>query len=367
MKKTGTIYETITVRPGGDRDYPIIIGENLGHCVAEQVARISSKCKVLVVTDKNVAALHLDALKSSLKKHKIESDTEILPAGERYKTFKSYWKIISHLAEMDDLKDLVVVALGGGVVGDIAGFAASSYRRGISCIQVPTTLLSAVDSSVGGKTGIDLPEGKNLVGAFYQPRSVVVELSYLKTLPVRELRAGLAEVLKYGYIMDEKFSRWNRANIENMLSLDMNSLSVAVKKSCELKAKVVQADERDSKGVRAILNFGHTFAHAIETACGYSRYRHGEAVGIGMLCAARLSANKMLLSETALRKIENDLLLAGLPSKIKGATREQLLANMKKDKKSSGGKLKFVLLDKIGHAFVDSNVSENDIVSSLAL
>lgn len=365
MKKT-SVYETLTVQPGGGRDYPIMIGENLNATIAEQVAGISSKCKALIVTDKNVAPLYLEKLTAALKKQKIESSALVLPAGERYKTFKSYWKIITRLAEIDDLNDLVVVALGGGVVGDIAGFAASSYRRGIPCIQAPTTLLSAVDSSVGGKTGIDLPEGKNLVGAFYQPRAVVVDLTTLETLPPRELRAGLAEVLKYGYIMDEKFSRWNRANIDNILSLDMDALSYSVKKSCELKAKVVKADERDNKGVRAILNFGHTFGHAIEVACGYSRYRHGEGVAIGMVCAARLSLRKNLIKQGDFEKIEADIAVAGLPVEAKGTSPKQLIEFMKKDKKSSGGKMKFILLDKIGRAFVTGDVSESEIIASLS-
>lgn len=365
MKKNEITLETLTVSPGGSKPYPIIIGRNLGGCVAENASKISGKSRILVATDRIVGDLYLAPTLKSLKSAGLDAHSVVIPSGERYKNFKSYQSIISKLAELDGLSDLVVVALGGGVVGDLAGFAAATYRRGIPVIQVPTTLLASVDSSVGGKTGLDLKEGKNLVGAFYQPRAVIIDLGCLSTLPPRELRAGMAEVLKYGYIMDAPFSNWLRGNMDKLLSLDTAATAAAVKKCCALKAKVVKADERDDKGVRAILNFGHTFAHAIEGACGYSRYRHGEAVAIGMVCAARLSCEMGLLEQKNVALIEKDIKSAGLPTEIRGATAKDLLSFMKKDKKSAAGKMKFVLLDKMGHAVVRSDADEKQVVKAL--
>ncbi|MFA6449964.1 MAG: 3-dehydroquinate synthase [bacterium] len=351
----------IIVKPKGGREYPIRIGAGAVKSVAVEARAISKSCRALVVTDKNVAKFHIDTLMKSLRAARIDAEAEIIPSGERYKNFSAYQRLISRLASIDDTRDTIVIAFGGGVVGDLAGFAAASYRRGIPLIQVPTTLLSCVDSSVGGKTGFDLPEGKNLVGAFYQPRAVVADLDFLITLPKRELRAGMAEVIKYGFIMDAPFVSELESEMDKMLELDREAMAAAVERCCRLKAKVVAADERDDRDIRAILNFGHTFAHAIEAACGYRNWRHGEAVGVGMVCAADLSVILGLLKSDDAERIERLVIATGLPVTITGAKPDELLEFMTKDKKTKGGKLRFILLNRIGRAFVSDTPGVKDI------
>lgn len=361
MSKQDNVKYKVIVKPGGGRDYPILIGNCLMTCLGDIIKDISPDCRVLLVSDKKVAALYLDSAVEGMKSGGADVHTEILPTGERHKNFRAYGRLIRKLAGLDDARDLVVAALGGGVVGDAAGFAAATYRRGIPLIQIPTTLLACVDSSVGGKTAIDLPEGKNLVGAFHQPRAVLADLDALSTLPSRELRAGMAEVIKYGFIMDSKFTARLEKKMDTLLELDPGELARIVKRCCELKAKVVKADERDTKGARAILNFGHTFAHAIETACGYSRYRHGEAVGAGMVCAAELSERTGMLEKGGARRVEELVAAAGLPVEIDGADAAGLVRLMQRDKKTLGGKLRFVLLDEIGSARLVPDVPERDV------
>jgi 3-dehydroquinate synthase len=336
----------------GGRGYPISIGAGASKTVAGRVSSLSRNCRAFIVTDKNVARAHLEPIAYGLKSAKIDFYVEILPPGEKQKNFNTYKRLIGGLAALDDTRDLVVIALGGGVVGDLAGFAAATDRRGVPLIHMPTTLLACVDSSVGGKTGIDLPEGKNLVGSFYQPRAVIIDTDFLTTLPKRELRCGVAEVIKYGFIMDAPFAGRLEKNMEKLLDLDRDELGFAIKRCCALKAKTVTADERDEKGVRAILNFGHTFAHAIETARGYGRYRHGEAVAVGMICAAELSMKLGLLDESAVERIEKLIACTGLPTQIEDASPDELIKIMVKDKKTRAGKLRFILIDRIGHAFI---------------
>jgi len=344
-------YRKIIVRPGGGRDYPIIIGSGAIDSLRGAIGVISTRCRVLIVTDGNVAAHYLEKTEKAVRSKGTEPHSIVLRPGEKNKNFNTYKSIIEKLAELDGAGDLVI-ALGGGVVGDLGGFAAASYRRGIPLIQVPTSLLACVDSSVGGKTGFDLPAGKNLVGAFYQPRSVVIDTDMLSTLPVRELRAGMAEVIKYGFIMDEPFIRQLRKNMPALYALDSIQVSRAIERCCRLKAKVVAADERDTKDVRAILNFGHTFAHAIETACGYRRYNHGEAVAIGMACAADLSAKLGIISADDARAVEALITEAQLPVNIEVATARRIFDLMAHDKKTRGGKIRLVLLEKTGKAVV---------------
>ncbi len=342
----------VVVKISGGRSYSILTGSDLQGEIVDSIRDISSGGRTLVVTDRNVARIYLDEFVKSVKKSGSNISAEILPSGESRKNFAAYRRLIDRLAEIDDRRDLMVVAFGGGVVGDLAGFAAATYRRGIPLIQVPTTLLACVDSSVGGKTGFDLPQGKNLVGSFYQPKKVVVDTNYLASLPKRELRAGMAEVIKYGVIMDAQFLCVLKREMNELLNRDTKKLSSCIQKCCRLKAQVVSQDEHDTNDVRAILNFGHTFAHAIETACGYRRYRHGEAVGVGMVCAADLSARLGLLKRAECVFIEEIVKMAGLPTTISGAEPDAIVRFMSKDKKTKSGKLRFVLIDGIGHAFV---------------
>lgn len=351
----------LMVNPGKGREYAIRIGSGLSRRLSNNVREISENCRVLVVTDKNVGGIHLGAALKGLEGRGIDPNAEVLPVGEKHKNFASYRRLIERLAELDDERDLIVVALGGGVVGDLAGFAASSYRRGIPLIQAPTTLLACVDSSVGGKTGFDLPEGKNLVGAFYQPRVVVIDLDVLGTLPASGFRSGMAEVIKCGLIVDAPFAMRLERRMGELLALKRGPLADAVERCCRIKARIVGRDERDTKDIRAVLNFGHTFAHAIEAACGYGRYNHGEAVGVGMVCAAELSEKMGLIHKDDVVWIERLVVKAGLPTGIVGAAPDKLFEFMKRDKKTRAGKLRFVLLERIGRAFVSDAADEKDI------
>ncbi|MGB0734095.1 MAG: 3-dehydroquinate synthase, partial [Pontibacterium sp.] len=277
----------------GDRSYPIFIGEGV---LNEQLLGDYIKGKqVMVVTNETIAPLYLDALLSDLPDG-LKVDTVILPDGEAYKTLDSVNLIFDQLLQCRHNRTTTIIALGGGVVGDMAGFAASAYQRGVDFIQVPTTLLSQVDSSVGGKTGVNHPLGKNMIGAFYQPNCVLIDTNVLNTLPDRELAAGMAEVIKYGFIYDEPFLTWIEANIDALNALEKESLIKAIYRSCEIKADVVAQDEREG-GIRALLNFGHTFGHAIETHQGYGEWLHGEAVGAGSMMAVDLSARLGWLSK----------------------------------------------------------------------
>jgi 3-dehydroquinate synthase len=273
-----------------------------------------------------------------------------LPDGEAFKTLETVEDILDTLVENSANRDTTVVALGGGVVGDIAGFAAACYMRGVDFVQVPTTLLAQVDSSVGGKTGVNHASGKNLIGAFHQPRAVLIDTGTLKTLPDRELKAGLAEVIKYGAIVDADFFAWIEDNLEALIARDADALAAAVQRSCELKAEIVAEDERES-GRRALLNFGHTFGHAIEHCQGYGEWLHGEAVAAGMVMAAQLSANDTALAG----RIETLLKRAGLPTRPPAIAANDLLAAMSLDKKVQGKQLRFVLLRSLGDAFVTSD------------
>lgn len=329
-----------------DRSYPIVIGSGLlggGFDLSEYVR--GGDC--LVVSNTTVAPLYADALLAGLGGKQVSRVD--LPDGEAHKTVATMQSILDALVASGANRDTTVVALGGGVVGDITGFAAACYMRGVAFVQVPTTLLAQVDSSVGGKTGVNHPEGKNLVGAFHQPQVVLIDTDTLGTLPDRELRAGLAEVIKYGAICDVDFFAWLEDNMAALLAKDADALGYAIRRSCELKADVVAEDEREA-GRRAILNFGHTFGHAIERSQGYGEWLHGEAVAAGMIMAAKLSG----VDETRLRNLVS---AAGLPVDPPVIAAEGWMSAMGMDKKVQGKQLRFVLLHELGDAFVTSEYS----------
>ena len=355
--------KSVKVKFSGSDEYSIEIGPGMLNKIADRVRDVSKKPLAFVVTDKKVAPLYLNNVVKRLEAARIKTETEIIAAGEKHKNLNTYLKVVSRFAQTSGAADTVVVALGGGVVGDIAGFAAATYRRGTPVIQCPTTLLACVDSSVGGKTGVDLPFGKNLVGAFHQPRAVLVDTDTLSTLPPREFRTGTAEVIKYGFIMDEPFVKFMEKNIEEFNAGDETLLSRAIECCCRLKAKVVGKDERDTKDIRAILNFGHTFAHALEAVCGYKDYNHGEAVAVGMACASDLSARIGMISQEDAARVERLISAAELPVTIKNAQPRHLLDCMFRDKKCRGGKLRLVLLESKGRAVVADDVDEKDILS----
>ena len=334
----------------GERSYPIVIGKNLLGGNFDLSAHLpGSDC--LVVSNETVGPLYLERLKKNLEGRKV--DTLLIKDGESWKTLATAASVIDTLVAMRAARDATVIALGGGVVGDVAGFAAACYMRGIAFVQVPTTLLAQVDSSVGGKTGVNHPQGKNLIGAFHQPRLVLIDTDTLQTLPEREVRAGLAEVVKHAAIADAGFFAWLEDNMERLLEFEPEVLAYAIQRCCEIKAAVVVEDETE-QGRRALLNFGHTFAHAIENALGYGEWLHGEAVAAGMIMAAELSDIDSEQRERLRRLIQ----AAGLPVAPPEVTGRELLASMQLDKKARAGKLRFVLLDEIGSARVRSDWSE---------
>jgi len=343
--------QTLTVELG-DRSYPIHIGRGLLDDPARFTPRIRGR-RVMIVTNETVAPLYLDRLKRTLSEFRV--DAVILPDGEEYKTLETLNQVYTALLEARFDRKATLVALGGGVIGDITGFAAASYQRGVDFIQVPTTLLSQVDSSVGGKTGVNHPLGKNMIGAFHQPRCVVIDTDTLDTLPDRELRAGIAEVIKYGLICDRPFFDWLEANMDRLLARDPEALAYAIHRSCQDKAQVVAEDERES-GRRAILNLGHTFGHAIETGMGYGVWLHGEGVATGMVMAARMSRRLGWLDAEDLHRTEALIARAGLPvDPPPEITAERFAELMSVDKKVLDGQLRLVLLRGIGEAVVTAD------------
>jgi 3-dehydroquinate synthase len=331
----------------GSRSYPIFIGEGLlGD--RELLGRQVDAPRILVVTNPTVAALHLDALRQGLGRAHINVET--LPDGEQFKTLATFTRLLDALVEARIGRDGAVLALGGGVIGDIAGFAAACYQRGIAYVQLPTTLLAQVDSAVGGKTGVNHAAGKNLIGAFHQPRCVISDTATLRTLPDRELRAGLAEVIKYGLIQDVRFLAWLEAHLEALLRRDPQALAHAIRRSCEIKAGIVSQDEREQGGARALLNLGHTFGHAIEAATGYGEWLHGEAVAAGMLIATSLSARLGWLTRAEVEQVRTLLERAGLPLKPPAIGSARALAHMQMDKKVRDGRMRLVLLKRLGSA-----------------
>jgi 3-dehydroquinate synthase len=341
----------------GERSYPIIIGKGLlaaGIDLSEHLA--GDNC--LIVTNETVAPLYLDRLRDCLPGIKIRQIA--LPDGESFKTVDTANTIIDELVAAKASRDTTVIALGGGVVGDIAGFASACYMRGVSFVQVPTTLLAQVDSSVGGKTGVNHPGGKNLIGAFHQPNLVLIDTDTLSTLPDREFKAGLAEVIKYGAIIDKAFFSWLETNVQALIDRDPVALAHAIRRSCELKAEVVAEDEKEA-GCRALLNFGHTFGHAIENTMGYGEWLHGEAVAAGMVMAAVMSGIGAAEQNRLMALIE----AAGLPVKPPPAGADRLREAMQLDKKAQANRLRFVLLHSLGDAYVTADYAEEALSEAL--
>ncbi|HYQ71035.1 MAG TPA: 3-dehydroquinate synthase [Gammaproteobacteria bacterium] len=347
----------------GDRSYPIWTGRRLLADLSLLKEHIHGR-QVMIVSNTTVAPLYLEAVTGMLSNCTVNS--VILPDGEEYKTLDTLNTIFTALLENRYNRGCTLVALGGGVVGDITGFAAASYQRGVAFVQIPTTLLAQVDSSVGGKTGVNHPLGKNMIGAFHQPNCVLIDTDTLDTLDDRQLAAGLAEVIKYGLIRDSAFFIWLEQNMQALKERDKQVLAYAIERSCKLKADIVAADERES-GQRALLNLGHTFGHAIETGTGYGNWLHGEAVAAGMLMAADLSARHKWLPADAVRRTEALLRKAGLPTspppEMDAATFMELMAV---DKKVVDGGLRLVLLKEIGNALVTGDFRQDLLAETLA-
>jgi len=336
----------------GERSYPILIGGELLSDPATWAAQANRRAVALIVTNVTVAALYGAALAAALGPHFARVRTLALPDGEAYKDLAHLNLVFDELLGQEADRRTVLYALGGGVVGDMTGFAAACYMRGVPFVQVPTTLLAQVDSSVGGKTAVNHPLGKNMIGAFYQPRQVVCDLGVLDTLPDREMSAGLAEIIKYGASIDIEFLGWLERHVDDLRARRRDALAHAVRRSCEIKAHVVGADEKEA-GLREILNFGHTFGHAIEAGLGYGEWLHGEGVGCGMVMAAELSARLGLVDAAFARRIEALVARAGLP--VRGPASlgpQRYLELMRVDKKAQGGDIRFVLLDGESHASV---------------
>ena len=346
----------------GERSYPIYVGSGLLENKDYFERHIRSK-KVMIVSNTTVSPLYEESLRKALQGFDV--DHVILPDGEQYKTWEHLNSIFDALLDKKHSRNTTLIALGGGVVGDMAGFAAASYQRGVDFIQVPTTLLPQVDSSVGGKTAINHPKGKNMIGAFYQPKAVVIDTDTLKTLPSREVSAGLAEVIKYGLIRDLEFFGWLERNTEALRALDESALRHAILTSCDCKARVVEEDETEG-GVRAILNLGHTFGHAIENFSGYGNWLHGEAVGAGIAMATRMSRLLGAVSDVEEKRVLALLELAGLPTDGPTEMRaEDYIELMSVDKKVLDGALRLVLLDRLGFASVTENFSQEVLMQVL--
>jgi 3-dehydroquinate synthase len=338
----------------GDRSYPILIGEGLLRQL-ELVRQHVVARDVLIVSNTTVAPLYMESLAAALGGSRVVE--AILPDGEAHKTLATVSRVLDVLVANRFGRDCTVVALGGGVVGDMAGFAASCYQRGVPYVQVPTTLLAQVDSSVGGKTGVNHPGGKNLIGAFHQPSAVLADTSTLATLPMRELRAGLAEVIKYGLICDAPFFDWLEANMDRLLAADPTALAHVIQRSCEIKAQIVGRDEREH-GDRALLNLGHTFGHAVESATHYTQLLHGEAIGAGLLMAAAMSHECGFIEAAQVERLRRLLERVGLPVKIDGVPPGVALEHMRIDKKVQSGRMRLVLLRAIGDSFVTADYPE---------
>ena len=348
----------------GERSYPIHIGANLLREARFYAPHVQGK-RVAVVTNRVVAPHYLERVQQALAQAGAQSVPILIEDGEQAKSWTTLDGVIDALLAARLGRDSVIVALGGGVVGDLAGFAAAVYQRGIPFIQAPTTLLAQVDSSVGGKTAINHVRGKNMVGAFHQPLAVIADVASLDTLPDRELRAGIAEVIKHGFVLDLQLVVWLEANVEKLLARDPAALAHAVLRSCELKAQVVAADERES-GLRAVLNFGHTFGHAIETGTGYGEWLHGEAVAAGMVMAAELSARAGSLRCEDVERAKALIARAGLPVRGPVLAAERYLELMQVDKKAAGGELRFILLEKLGSATLRGGVDLRLVRESIA-
>jgi len=345
-----------------NRSYPILIGADLLGRADLFAARCGAR-DVLIVSNTTVAPLYLARLAASLDGRRTVEVT--LPDGEAHKTLANMARVLDVLVANRFARDCAVVALGGGVVGDLAGFAAATYQRGVTFVQVPTTLLAQVDSAVGGKTGVNHPGGKNLIGAFHQPTLVVSDTTTLATLPARELRAGVAEIIKYGLICDAVLFAWLEAHLEALLAGDPAALAHVIRRSCEIKTAIVARDEREA-GERALLNLGHTFGHALEAATSYKEWLHGEAVGAGLVMAAAMSHDLGLLPAAEAARVRALVARAGLPTRLEALAPQALREHMRLDKKMQDGQLRLVLLKRIGEAFLTAHYPAAALARTLA-
>jgi 3-dehydroquinate synthase len=340
-----------------DRGYEIYIGSGLLRQTAQHVQSSIAVTQVVAITDSNLKTTHAQLVTENLAQAGIVCDLITIPAGEGSKSLRIVEQIWNEMLAVKADRQTVVIAVGGGVVGDLAGFVAATYARGIPLIQIPTTLLAQVDSSVGGKVGINLASAKNMAGAFWQPMRVLIDPLVLHTLPDREYQAGLAEVIKYGVIMDAEFFALLEDHVEEIHARDPGLLKTIISRCCQLKAQVVEQDERETTGLRAILNYGHTFCHAFETVTNYGRFLHGEAVAIGMMCAARLAESMGRIDQQLISRQAALLTACNLPLTVSDIDPEALLAAMQHDKKVEHGKLRFVLPTKMGHVELVDDVS----------
>ncbi|MBL8771510.1 MAG: 3-dehydroquinate synthase [Phenylobacterium sp.] len=355
----------------GERAYDVLVGQGLLDDAGRRIAPFARRGRTAVVSDETVWALHGQRLTAGLAAGGVEALPVVVPPGEQTKSFEGLADLMDRLLALELDRGDIVTAFGGGVVGDLAGFAAAIYKRGVDFVQIPTTLLAQVDSSVGGKTAIDTPRGKNLVGAFHQPRLVLADLSVLETLPDREMRAGYAEVIKYGLLGDLAFFEWLEAHVAEVLAREPSALSHAVARSIEMKAEIVAADERE-QGCRALLNLGHTFAHALEAETGYGEaLLHGEAVGVGMALAFRFSAAQGLATGQDAGRAAAAIGASGLPTTLDAVPGHpfdagRLVAHMAQDKKAEAGRLTFILARGLGDAFVAKDVDADAVRAFLA-
>jgi 3-dehydroquinate synthase len=348
-----------------ERSYPVHIGAALLTGIGHLLPNTRSG-RAIIVTNQVVAAHHLDPLQKGLERADIHHDVIVVPDGEAHKDWATLYDVHTRLLELKAERSTMLVALGGGVIGDLAGFAAATYQRGMPLVQIPTTLLAQVDSSVGGKTAVNHPLGKNMIGAFYQPVAVIIDTATLATLPAREYISGLAEVVKYGAIRSAELFSWLEGSMGALLARDEDAVAHAVIESCRIKAEIVATDERET-GERALLNFGHTFAHAIEVGMGYGTWLHGEAVAAGMMLASELSVRVSGLPAADRERLRVLLERAGLPIRAPALDAERSLELMARDKKVEAGALRFVLLQALGRAVIHSDIPRSELRALLAL
>jgi len=351
--------KTVHVRLG-ERSYDIHIGKDLISNLGPLLKDLSLGKKGVILTDTNVGPKYAEIVRKSLTECNTQVEVIEIPAGENSKSIQTAQSLWENLLKKGLDRSSFIITLGGGVVGDLGGFVAATYLRGIPFIQIPTTLLAQVDSSVGGKVGINLAQGKNLIGSFYQPLAVIIDVQVLATLPPREFQAGLAEVIKYGIIWDKTFFHFLEKNLSGLLEFKEEPLIKAIAKSCEIKTLVVEMDEKEL-GMRAVLNFGHTFGHAYEAAEGYKDLRHGEAISVGMIAAAKLSYRLNLCKEEVVQSIESLISKAGLPTRLKNLSFDAVKNHMKVDKKVRDGKINFILAESIGKVVRRSDIPDEDV------
>lgn len=348
----------------GERSYPIVIAEGALSYLPEALSDLGARGPVGIVTDSNVAPLHSGRVLESVERAGLKSALCILPAGEEHKRLCHIENLCGQFLEAGLDRSSIVIALGGGLVGDMAGFAAACYMRGVRYVQVPTTVVAQVDSSVGGKTAVDHPLAKNIIGAFHQPSAVVCDLSFLASLPERELRAGMAEVIKHGVIADPELFCYVEQHAARILAKDLSAMQFPVERSCEIKAAVVAQDERE-EGLRATLNYGHTFGHGIEAATGYTRFLHGEAVALGMQAAGILARKLGLVDDAFVERQKACLRAYGLPVAWPDIPIAETFAAMKRDKKARSGKMKFIVADRLGHVVQRTDVTEAQALAAI--